>query len=561
MRFARLLGSLLSAWFLACALRAAEPISITTDAPTEITLSPESPKAECTFATDGARILALRLITDSPDVQIAVSFAAKADFGDLKLEAGRSWTFEALSARSQLFDQLPQFPATWKATVSLRNKKDSCRLTLQLEPQGAAPQLNWSGEPGTLLVRNAGQSRLRVEPDAGVRMKHPLLRGNSIAGDTTPDGDTLFRLPAGHWTLIGTGAGDVGELRSVLIPVSAAGRTVVDWPQMRAVEGEQSKGLEELTLRDATADGDTGTLLVAAPMFAEPPMPEAVRVLEGGQRGEVLSVEPIPAALHVVVLFDSSFSMRKIFGDAQAAALRFVENLPPESTVDFFDFDTKVRELPATDRAALLAAIRDIKADGSTKLYDAIVKGLAKCEGHRRSAVVVFTDGFDARVDDVGHGSRATEEQVLEAVAKTQVPLFTVAYGEKPDEQTLQRLAADSGGAYFRAQADTVGGVFDQIAGLVDRDYRITYRRPAKVAASNTPFITFMIDVSGSMNDSPTATNPGRRLDRAKDVLRPFLGRLPAGSVVQLFTYSDKVNLIQAPTADRTRLLRALYAQ
>jgi hypothetical protein len=113
------------------------------------------------------------------------------------------------------------------------------------------------------------------------------------------------------------------------------------------------------------------------------------------------------------------------------------------------------------------------------------------------------------------------------------VPLFTIAYGAKPDEQTLQRLATDSGGAYYRAQADSIATVFDQIRGIVDRDYRITYRRPAKVAPSNTPVITVVLDVSGSMNMSPRTQGCDFRIEKAKDLLRGFFGRLPAGSVVQ----------------------------
>jgi Mg-chelatase subunit ChlD len=543
--------------FLSLALLAhAAPQALVAGAELKLDLSPASPKAEFTVANDASRLFALRVVAADAGANVRFRAKATAQFGTYTLSSDFPWIFTSVRATSQLWDSFPQFPATWTIEAVLSGKEPAA-LSIRFEEQGAAPDIRWGEAPGTLLVRNVGQSRVSASPEKNLLFRHPLYKSGSVSPDITPAGDALFRLPAGIWQLSAGGGEGVRELRSALIPISSGGETVVDWPQMRTLEGEKTKGLTELVLREVTADDSTGTMLVAAPMFAEAPKPEAVRIIEGGQPGEVLSIEPIPAKLHVVVLFDSSFSMRKIFGEAQNAALGFIEKLPPECTVDFFDFDTKVKELAVPDRAALLEAVRNVKADGSTKLYDSVMRGLGKTAAHRRSAVVVFTDGFDAQVEDPGYGSRASQEEVFDAVTAAKVPLFTIAYGEKPDEQTLQKLADISGGAYYRAQADTIGTVFEQIRGLVDRDYKITYRRPAKVSASNTPVLTLVLDVSGSMDKAPSATC-GYRIEKAKDLLRGFFGRVPAGSVVQLFTFSDAVDLVQVPTNDPARLRRAL---
>ena len=539
------------------ALVAAAPQSLVSGTALDLALTPAAPKAEFTVVNDGSRLFALRVVGAAPGAAIRFKARAAARFGAYALSSELQWDFKFERAPSQLFDGLPQFPTTWTCEAALLGKEPRA-CTVQLEDQGAAPDIRWGEATGSLLVRNTGQTRLTAVVERGVNLRHPLFKGSAVGPDTTPAGDALFRLPAGYWQLTAGGGEGVHELRSTLIPVTSGGETVVDWPQMRTLEGEKTKGLTELVLRDATADGETGRLLVAAPMFSEAPKPEAIRIVEGGQPGEVLTVESIPAKLHVVVLFDSSFSMRKIFPQAQDAAYRFVETLPPECTVDFINFESRVRDLPSADRASLLAAIRGLKSEGSTRLYDAIIRGLTKCAGHRRSAIVVFTDGFDAQVDDPGNGSRATPEQVFDAVAATPVPLFTIGYGEKPDVDTLKRLADASGGATFRAQPETIADVFTQIGRLVDRDYRITYRRPAKVSASNTPVLTLVLDVSGSMDMEPKNPRVDYRIEKAKDLLRGFFGRLPAGSVVQLFTFSDNVDLVQVPTADPTRLLRSL---
>jgi Mg-chelatase subunit ChlD len=523
----------------------------------EFTLTPEARRAAFTFVHDGSRLLALRVTTADAGAEVLLTAHGEAAYGEYTLKGDTTWEFYAKRALSQLCDNLPQFPAQWACTLDLSGE-EARTIAIRTEDQGAAPAINRAEPSGTLVVRKVGQTHLKAEPEPGVEIRHPLFSGNEATPDLTPRGDAVFRLPAGYWQLVAAGGDGVNELRSVLIPVSSGGETIVDWPQMRALEGEQLRGLNELRLREATADAGTGRILVAAPMFPSAPKAEAVRVLEGGHPGEVLSVEPIPAKLHVVVLFDSSLSMQKIFSQAQAAALRFVETLPPETTVEFFDFDTKIRELPASDRASLLAAIREIKADGSTKLYDSILRGLAKCAGHRRSAIVVFTDGFDARIEDPGYGSRASEAEVFASVAKADMPLFTIAYGAKPDEQTLQRLAKLSGGAYFRAQAETIADTFDRIRGLVDRDYRITYRRPCKVAPSNTPVITVVLDTSGSMNEAADVQGCDYRMEKAKDLLRGFFSRLPAGAVVEFITFASDVTVAQVPTTDSSRLLRSL---
>ncbi len=535
------------------------PLALAAGKPLELTLTPDARKAIVTFTNDGARLRALRFDTADAEAEIYLTARAEAAFGELSLQSDFTWEFRGVRSLTQLCDRLPQFPAAWQITLDLSGTEPR-RLTVRLEDQGPAPSINWAEPLGTLVVRNAGQSRLKAVPEPAVDVRHPLFNGTDAAPDLTPRGDAVFRLPAGLWQLVAAGGEGVSELRSALIPVSSGAETVVDWPQMRSLEGEQLRGLNELRLREAAAEAGTGRVLVAAPMFPSAPPREAVRIVEGGQPGEVLSVEPVPAKLHVVVLFDSSLSMQRIFPQAQAAALRFVESLPSTTTVEFFDFDTKIRELPAGDRAALLDAIRGIKPDGSTKLYDSIMKGLAKCAGHPRSAIVVFTDGFDARIEDPGYGSRASEGEVFAAVAKGDMPLFTIAYGEKPDEQTLQRLAKDSGGAYFRAQAGTIADTFERIRSLVDRDYRITYRRPAKVAPGNTPVITVVLDVSGSMDEAAGAgtADCDYRIEKAKDLLRGFFGRLPAGSVVELITFASDVNVAQVPTTDPARLLRAL---
>ncbi len=67
-----------------------------------------------------------------------------------------------------------QTPAAVTNIDFKRSEGGGGKLVISFNGEGAAPDLRWGEAPGTLLVRNAGQSRLSATPEKNLLLRHPL---------------------------------------------------------------------------------------------------------------------------------------------------------------------------------------------------------------------------------------------------------------------------------------------------------------------------------------------------------------------------------------------------
>jgi Ca-activated chloride channel family protein len=172
---------------------------------------------------------------------------------------------------------------------------------------------------------------------------------------------------------------------------------------------------------------------------------------------------------------------------AQAAARRFVDKLPAGLKVGLVSFDSDARVLaaPASDHAAVLAAINNLDVGGGTATGDAIYASLdaiaarpKAADGKRASAaVVLMSDGAPT----VGRNGESPEQTVAEATAAAKqagVPVNSIAFGTDrgtvtvqgevvpvpADPQAMSAIAQGSGGKSFTAvSGDELDAVYDQI--------------------------------------------------------------------------------------------------
>lgn len=148
----------------------------------------------------------------------------------------------------------------------------------------------------------------------------------------------------------------------------------------------------------------------------------------------------------VVLAIDVSGSMEGgALTEAKTASRSFLEALAPEDTVAVVTFSNTVSTvLPFTsDRAAAVAAIDALVADGATALYEATsesVRQAAAVESSRH-AVVLLSDGLD-------NGSALAREDALAAAETLRVPVFAIGLGNDIDRVYLQALADASGGGF-----------------------------------------------------------------------------------------------------------------
>jgi Ca-activated chloride channel family protein len=186
-------------------------------------------------------------------------------------------------------------------------------------------------------------------------------------------------------------------------------------------------------------------------------------------------VEDLP--LVVGVARDVSGAMEESLGEAQRAASGFLSSLVRARdrcfAVAFATRPTLV--VPNTpDATAASLALRDLKADGATSLYDALVLSLYYMRGSEaRKALVVLSDGADT-------DSLLSFDEALDYARESGVMIYTVGLETEALDigarHKLANLAAATGGRSFVVgKAAELAGVYERIERELRSQYLLAY--------------------------------------------------------------------------------------
>jgi Ca-activated chloride channel family protein len=194
--------------------------------------------------------------------------------------------------------------------------------------------------------------------------------------------------------------------------------------------------------------------------------------------------------LSAALVIDRSGSMEdddKIDG-ARDAAAAFVDQMRPGDQATIIPFSSEVEPYSdfTDDQDDLREQIGELRADGGTALYDAIVAGVdALRDQSGRRVLLVLADGqdcsapFDGCPDDAG--SRTSLDEAIAYAEQAGQPVYVVGLGDGDtiDADTLQQIADQSGGRYFYApDAGDLAELYADVAGAVQQEYRLTYVSP-----------------------------------------------------------------------------------
>ena len=446
----------------------------------------------------------------------------------------------------------PHF-STGKKTVSIRMVKQ------------AQLRANDSGiEIGGLQVRSVPCENIEVLPEFKDRHCNPLFTAKSLIADRQPNGDALFWLPPGLWTvrLKGKQCPFLMHADTHLVAVKANKITLLDIPKSLgpvfspAVNGRLELREPELIDKERAK---IQVSLVGVKDRNIVPIAEKMTVLEGIDPGRVTKVTQLPHPLELILLLDSSGSMKGSMRQALDATKQFVEMIPSDAKITVVDFDTKPKILPNTNRKTILTALKKVRANGATALYDSIILGLNRLTAKKRPALVVFTDGVDANWNDTKPGSKATKSEVFSKVKSANVPIFTIGYGKRPDVDTLSRVATLTGGSYYSAKdKESLNKVFASIKENLGKQYLVEYERPKKPKNSNVPVVSIVVDNSGSMDNAPTIAGCDYRIEKVRQILSRFVQSLPEGQLMQLLTFSYHAQSSQMLTDNKAEMLRSI---
>jgi len=456
------------------------------------------------------------------------------------------------------------------------------------------------GGLGTIVVKNAPYGRVYVVPQQhvgitydveSIRYRFERNEGNVHSNDygISSGDDIYFTMPPGYYTVVNMLPGELGRSRTQLVPVSAGEETTVLLPDSLRLanevlmsgsdDKELTGSIEIMEKRDLTKTAELA-LSVSDPKERDVfPTKENTVITEGGKQVKITDIRREIAPCSVALVIDSSGSMENDMAATIEAAKKFVETLPDNSFVKIVQFSSAVTPHAGETKADALKALSGIRPVGATKLYDAAMEGLNAVNGKTRPAVVVFTDGVDSREDGRGQGSSNTKDAVVKKISELQIPVYTIGFGKRlnddqavtsvdgaPDIQCLTEFAAASGGQYYPAKnPEALEAVFTAIGSKLGNNFVITYERPTENNVSQTPVLSLVIDNSGSMSKSPDeSVDCNYRMEKTKQMLTDFIGKLPANAVTQLMTFQGggptqvQLNSSQISTTDKVKFLKAM---
>ena len=210
-------------------------------------------------------------------------------------------------------------------------------------------------------------------------------------------------------------------------------------------------------------------------------------VLEDGAPQELTFFTSANTPITVLLLLDSSASVRSHQEEVQKDANRFISKLRKgdQARVGFFHNTVVFGPRFTDDMDEHIAMINRMRPQRSTHLYDALVSALQELSVvPDRKALLVFTDGAD-------EGSKATKDDALEAARRSQASVYSIGLlgwsseeGMNTNQKLLTQIAEYTGGrAFFPRNQKEMRKAFDRIRDELHRTYRMAYFPQKKAAA------------------------------------------------------------------------------
>jgi Ca-activated chloride channel family protein len=187
------------------------------------------------------------------------------------------------------------------------------------------------------------------------------------------------------------------------------------------------------------------------------------------QAFDLVPADSLP--IRAILVFDASSSVEGTkLARLRTAAESFLDQLRPQDEAALISFSEEVAWLsPLTlDRARVKGALRLIRAQGATAVYDALFAALVMPRSALRTLVILFSDGEDnmsfldeARTRRMVERSNALIHVVA---AKSRGPAPGLAPSEANHIKSLAGLARITGGSLIEVESpERIGAAFSEI--------------------------------------------------------------------------------------------------
>ncbi len=225
-----------------------------------------------------------------------------------------------------------------------------------------------------------------------------------------------------------------------------------------------------------------------------------------GQGNTALPVNPpitfvgsVYKSVAIAALLDHSQSLTGqpvAFADMKTGFTNLIAGLKAGDTAEVIKFATEYQVVQAftTDKNLLQAAIAAPFSMGTdTRLYDTVyqaVEDTAKQPASYRKAVILATDG----VEDLPASAPAVRniDSVIANAKSKSIPIFTIGIGAAINARDLGRMATETGGLYYQANASqNLATIYQQLASLLyENQYVLNFNRSVVGATTTQSPIT-----------------------------------------------------------------------
>jgi VWFA-related protein len=206
---------------------------------------------------------------------------------------------------------------------------------------------------------------------------------------------------------------------------------------------------------------------------------EEFSLFEDDARQQVATFDSDTAQVSLVFGLDCSGSMQNVLPFVKAAAITFLQKLPPRFSAAFFAFDERPGPLVdfTLDRSHLYYEIGRRQARGTgTAILGACRAALSALRSRAgRKAAAIFTDGEETQLPEESHALAARE--LADEARRADVEIHFVVYGRETRSPLTEAIASGTGGESLPGGSPRrVSEAFSRIGARLGAQYTLGYR-------------------------------------------------------------------------------------
>jgi len=220
-------------------------------------------------------------------------------------------------------------------------------------------------------------------------------------------------------------------------------------------------GLEELqvfTIQNIKSAFEQRVHLIQIPITLDsmqgPHKAENYRLFVNDHEEPIADVWGIESPLELVILLDTSGSMKERLPIMRLLIRDFLNQLRPADRVKVIGFYHRVYEIAdfTTDKQSISKELLRIQPGGDTNLYGALWAGvLSLAKAERRRGVLLLTDGRHQMEFSKDVAFQKDLESCIDLAREYMVPVYVLGVGHGTDPEVLSQIADGTAGRYFQS--------------------------------------------------------------------------------------------------------------